>query len=179
PVEIEIGCGKGRFILAESKARPDVNFIAIERSKKIIRIGAARAAKLNRTNLAFFNLDADMIVKLLVKPNSVQAYHVYFPDPWPKGKHHKRRLFNPRLLQKMAETLLHQGKLKLKSDHADYYEDANNRILASNLFQRVDQDVSHETVRDINDADEEASHYEIKWRKEARPIFSSEYLVIT
>ncbi|MDP8246353.1 MAG: tRNA (guanosine(46)-N7)-methyltransferase TrmB [Candidatus Hinthialibacter antarcticus] len=179
PVEIEIGCGKGRFILAESKARPSVNFIAIERSKKIIRIGASRATKLRRTNLAFLNLDADMVVKLLVKPNSIQAYHVYFPDPWPKGRHRKRRLFNPRLLQKMAETLLPQGILKLKSDHADYYNDANERIITSSLFQRVNEDVSYETVRNINEAGEEASHYEIKWRKEARPIHSSEYQIIS
>lgn len=179
PVEIEIGCGKGRFILSESKIRPEVNFIAIERSKKIIRIGALRAVKANRSNLAFLNLDADMVVKLLIKPNSVHAFHVYFPDPWPKDRHHKRRLFNPRLLQKMAETLLPQGILKLKSDHADYYNDADERIITSNLFRRISQDVSYETIRNIHDAGEEASHYEIKWRKEARPIHSSEYQITT
>ncbi len=178
PVEIEIGCGKGRFILAESKARPDVNFIAIERSLKIIRIAASRAAKADHPNLAFLNLDADMVVKLLVKPKSVLTYHVYFPDPWPKARHHKRRLFNSRLLQKMAETLLPQGKLKLKSDHAEYYNDADGRILASGLFKKVNKYVSHETIRDILEAGDEASHYEVKWRKEARPIHSSEYKIL-
>ncbi|MBI1386934.1 MAG: tRNA (guanosine(46)-N7)-methyltransferase TrmB [bacterium] len=177
PVEIEIGCGKGRFILAECQHRPEVNFIAIERSLKIIRIALLRAAKFSPQNLRFLCLDADFTVKLLIKSRSVTAYHVYFPDPWPKDRHHKRRLFNPRLLQKMAETLLPQGKLKLKSDHAEYYNDACDRILDSGLFERVSEHQSHEVIEDFDEADRGASHYEIKWRKEAKTIFSSEFQV--
>lgn len=173
PVEFEIGCGKGRFILAESLERPDVNFVAIERSTKIIRIGMLRAAKEPRPNLRFLNLDADFVVKVLLNPESISAFHVYFPDPWPKDRHHKRRLFNPRLLQKMADALLHKGKLNLKSDHAEYYVDANDRILQSGLFDKIEEATSNESLEAFDEAGKKTSHYEIKWRKESRTIHSA------
>ncbi|MDX9752564.1 MAG: tRNA (guanosine(46)-N7)-methyltransferase TrmB, partial [bacterium] len=106
PVEIEIGMGKGRFLLAESLCRPDTNFIGIEWSLKWLRVALYRLAKAPRPNCLLLCLNADMVVKLLIPPRSVTAYHVYFPDPWPKEKHQKRRLFNPRFIEKLAETLV-------------------------------------------------------------------------
>ncbi len=177
PVEIEIGSGKGRFILIESLKRPDVNFIAIERSQKFLRIGLLRAAKNPRPNLQFLCWNADFILKLLLRPKTVQAYHVYFPDPWPKGRHQKRRLFNPRLIEKMSETLIDDGVLRLRTDHEEYFEDTHARILDSNLFELVEEDVSQEALQNFEDAEEAATHYEIKWRKEFRKIFSVRYKV--
>lgn len=177
PVELEIGAGKGRFILAESKRRPDTNFIAIERSRKFMRIGLLRLAKDPRPNCRFLCLDADFVLKLLTRPRTVAACHVYFPDPWPKDRHQKRRLFNPRLIEKMADMLVDGGLLYLKTDHEEYFAETHARILESGFFVALAESVSHEILQDFDDADENATHYEIKWRKEARKIFSVRYQV--
>lgn len=175
PIEVEIGTGKGRFILAESRRRPETNFLGIERSLKWLRVALLRAAKEPRPNLAFLGLDADMVVKLLTPPRSIAAYHVYFPDPWPKERHHKRRLFHQRFLEKMAETLVEQGRLLLRTDHAEYYHAARSKILQSSLFG-----LQHEHIEDQRDAQnlpETATHYEIKFRQEARKIHHAEFAV--
>lgn len=177
PVEIEIGSGKGRFILAESIARPDVNFVAIERAKKFLRIGLLRVTKAERPNCRLLCWDADFILKVLIRPTTVQAYHVYFPDPWPKERHLKRRLFNPRFIEKMAGTLVDDGILYLRTDHEEYFRDTHERIASSGFFKVLHEEVSHETLQDFDEADEHATHYEIKWRMAARKIFSVRYQV--
>ncbi len=175
PVEIEIGTGKGRFILAESLKRPDTNFLGIERSQKWLRVTLLRAAKSPRNNMAFLCLDADMVVKLLLQPNSIQAYHVYFPDPWPKERHHKRRLFNPRFIEKLADTLIPQGTLYLKTDHPEYFNVINNNILQSNLFEISEQSIINDKITDSEDTPETATHYEIKFRQESKQVYFVTY----
>lgn len=177
PVEIEIGFGKGRFLLSESRKRPGTNFLGIERSRKFLRIALLRQAKDPRPNCRMLCLDADMVVKLLVPPDSVTAYHVYFPDPWPKDRHHKRRLFNPRLVEKMAETLIPGGMLYLKTDHEEYYHDAQERIMPLGYFDRVKEDTSNEALEDFNEAGEDTSHFEIRWRMQNKTIFMADYKV--
>ncbi len=175
PVEIEIGTGKGRFILAESLRRPNTNFLGIERSLKFLRIAVLRATQKPRSNCAFLCLDADMVVKLLLKPNTIHAYHVYFPDPWPKDRHQKRRLFNFRFIEKMAETLIPDGTLFLKTDHSEYFSYAHENVIQSGFFDVVEQQISEESIEDIDDATDTATHYEIKFRIESRKIHSSVY----
>ncbi|MFB3785757.1 MAG: tRNA (guanosine(46)-N7)-methyltransferase TrmB [bacterium] len=178
PVEIEIGTGKGRFILAESLQRPDTNFLGIERSKKWLRIALLRAGRKPRPNCRFLCLDADLVVKLLLPLHSIQACHVYFPDPWPKDRHHKRRLFNPRFIEKMALSLVPGGRLHFKTDHAEYFTEAHELIRSSGLFRVDAESVSREAIHGPGDAGEAATHYEIKFRKEARDIFSARYQAI-
>ncbi len=177
PVEIEIGMGKGRFILAESCKRPETNFLGIERSLKYFRIALLRQSKDPRPNCRFLCFDADFVVKLLIQPNTVTAYHVYFPDPWPKERHHKRRLFNPRYVEKTAETLVSGGHLYLKSDHEEYFYDAHERILSQNCFECVEQSTSEESYDSFEEASESETHFEIKWRMENRTIHSATYRV--
>jgi len=152
PVEIEIGMGKGRFILAESHNRPNTNFIGIERSLKWFRVALLRLTQNPRPNCKLLCWDADMIVKLLIKPKSVFAYHVYFPDPWPKDRHQKRRLLNPRFIEKIAETLVPQGKLYLKTDHEDYYRDTHSAILSSNLLDTYENFTTKPLLTDFTQA---------------------------
>jgi len=177
PVEIEIGTGKGRFILAESLLRPATNFLGIERSRKWLRIALLRAAYLPRANCFFLCLDADLVVKLLILPQSVSAYHIYFPDPWPKERHHKRRLFNPRFVEKTAQTLIPQGRLFLKTDHTDYFAEAHANIVAGGFFQVREQRISEESISDFDEAPDTATHYEVKFRQESRKIYTASYQV--
>ncbi len=177
PVEIEIGTGKGRFILAEARQRPEANFLGIERSLKWMRVALLRQTRDPRPNVRFLNLNADLVVKLLLSPDEVQAFHVYFPDPWHKKRHHKRRLFNPRFIEKMSHALKPDGHLFFKSDHEEYFQEAHDNISSSGFFHLLERKESTETITDFDEANENATHYEIKWRLEARPIYSAIYRV--
>lgn len=178
PVEIEIGTGKGRFLLAESAKRPETNFLGIERSLKWIRVALLRLYKQPRENCRLLCLNADFVVKLLIRPGTVQAHHVYFPDPWPKERHQKRRLFNSRFIEKLAETLVKDGHLFFKTDHASYFETANESILQSGCFEAVESETAQELLDRDSGLPDTATHYEIKFRKEARTIYYSKYRVL-
>src|SRR5439155_12681338 len=93
PVEIEVGFGKGLFLLTESQARPGVNFFGIEIVRKYQLFTANRLAKRGLGNVRLACADARVLLRDVVPAASVQAVHVYFPDPWWKKRHHKRRLF--------------------------------------------------------------------------------------
>ena len=173
PVEIEIGMGKGRFLLAESGKRLETNFIGIEKQLKWLRLALFRITRAARTNCRLLCIDADFMVKLLIAPQSVAAYHVYFPDPWPKKAQKKRRLFNPRFLEKMAETLVPGGVLYLKTDHAEYYEDTIHEIENSALFALLDQSIYQPKLSHFEEASDSATHYEIKWALESRLVYSA------
>lgn len=178
PVEIEIGTGKGRYLLAESLNRPQTNFLGIEYSLKWIRVAQYRLAQHPRPNCKLLCFDADFIVKLLIKPDTVSAFHVYFPDPWPKDRHQKRRLFNPRFIDKLSESLHASGKLYLKTDHQDYFRETHENIVKSGKFQVIEKNTDQMHLNHHDEASQTATHYEIKWSLESRNLFSATYLPI-
>ncbi len=122
PVEIEIGIGKGRFLMAAAQARPQVNFIGVEWAAKYLRIAQARSQKRRLRNLRLVRADAREFVEFFVPASSVRAFHLYFPDPWPKKRHHKRRLFNAEFLGEVERALEPGGRLWLATDHGDYFQ---------------------------------------------------------
>ena len=93
PLEIEIGAGKGEFIIERAAEFPDRNFLAVELSGAVARVLAVRCGRAGLDNLKVARLDARTLVSLLLPDASVSAFHVYFPDPWPKERHVKHRLF--------------------------------------------------------------------------------------
>ena len=122
PVEIELGIGKGRFILDAAERLSEVNFVGVEWADKYLRIARHRAVRRKLDNVRFVRADAREFVEFFVPATSVQAYHIYFPDPWPKKRHHKRRLFNEGFLREAERTLGRGGQLWLATDFADYFD---------------------------------------------------------
>ena len=120
-VEIEVGIGKGRFLLAIAQARPDIDHLGIEWSNEYLRIAETRAERLGLTNVKFVRADANDLVRRAVPPGSVAAYYVFYPDPWPKKRHHKRRFLQPANADAMAKTLAPGGCLHVATDHDDYW----------------------------------------------------------
>jgi len=108
-VEIEVGIGKGRFLLAIAQARPDVLHLGIEWSNEYLRIAESRAERLGLTNVRFVRADANDLVRRAVRAGSVGAYYVFYPDPWPKKRHHKRRFFDRSTTDRVVATLLPGG----------------------------------------------------------------------
>jgi tRNA (guanine-N7-)-methyltransferase len=129
PVEIEVGIGKGRFLLQAATARPDVSYLGVEWANKYLRIAEARALKRGLGNVRFLRVDARELVHGSVPAASVQAYYVFYPDPWPKKRHSKRRFLRADTVHHLARTLVPGGLLHVATDHADYWS-AIERVLA-------------------------------------------------
>jgi len=120
PLEIELGAGTGDFIIARAAEFPERNFLAIESSGVVARMLAVRCGRAQLRNLRVVRMDGRTLVNLMIGHESVSAYHVYFPDPWPKERHHKRRLFTPYLVANLQRTLAPGGALYVATDVGDY-----------------------------------------------------------
>ena len=116
PVEVEIGPGRGDVLLAFAAASPGRNFFGIERTGGAPAAIAARAAARGLANVRVVAGDARCIVAELVPDGSVAAYHVYFPDPWPKTRHRTRRLASADFAAALARTLAPGGTVDVASD---------------------------------------------------------------
>jgi tRNA (guanine-N7-)-methyltransferase len=120
-VEVEVGIGKGRFLLSVAQARPEVLHLGIEWSNEYLRIAEARAERLGLDNVRFVRADANDVVRRAITAGSVAAYYVFYPDPWPKKRHHKRRFLQRANADAMAATLQAGGALHVATDHDDYW----------------------------------------------------------
>ncbi len=121
PVEIEIGIGKGRFLLAAAALRPEVDHLGVEWANQYLRIAEHRAERRGLENVRFVRADARELLLHAVPEASVDAYYVFYPDPWPKKRHHKRRLLCPAVADALARTLRPGGRLHVATDHDDYW----------------------------------------------------------
>ena len=121
PVEIEIGPERGTFLLAISAVHSQTNFVGIERSSVRCRRIASRLAEEPRDNVRVVCGDAACVVAACVPSASVAAYHIYFPDPWWKRKHHRRRLLTPEFARELERTLVPGGAIYVVTDVEELY----------------------------------------------------------
>ncbi len=121
PVEFEVGIGKGRFLLAAAESRPDVMHLGVEWANKYLRIAEARATKRGLDNIRFARIDVNEMMDS-IPDASVSAYYVFYPDPWPKKRHLKRRFLQQAGADQMARTLVPGGLFHAATDHTGYWE---------------------------------------------------------
>ncbi len=121
PFEIEIGCGKGGFLLARARANPGICLLGIEWANKYFRYAADRMARWKLTNVRVMRTDAKYFVIHHLPPACVSVLHVYHPDPWPKKRHHKRRLIQPDFVEAALRCLVPGGRWLIQSDHEEYF----------------------------------------------------------
>ncbi|MFO0969642.1 MAG: tRNA (guanosine(46)-N7)-methyltransferase TrmB [Gemmataceae bacterium] len=121
PVEIEIGFGKGLFLLNASEARPEHDFLGIEKERDYTLFTATRLAKRERRNVRVVCADARWFVAEWLADASVDHVHIYFPDPWWKKRHHKRRLFNEEFATRLTQLLKGGGRLHFATDVPEYF----------------------------------------------------------
>jgi tRNA (guanine-N7-)-methyltransferase len=122
PLEVELGCGDGTFLMQYSKAHPDRNILGVERLLGRIRKCDRKSFRLGLKNVRLLRLEASYTIQYMLPPESVAAIHVYFPDPWPKRRHHDRRLVNTAFLDAVQKNLAPGGALYLRTDDADYFK---------------------------------------------------------
>lgn len=122
PVEMDVGCGRGLFLFNASTTQPERNFLGVELDFHEGRRGAKRLSKRNQPNARVIGENANFLLDKLIRPASLAAVHVYFPDPWWKRRHRRRRLFTDLFADRVARVLQPNGRLHFWTDVADYFE---------------------------------------------------------
>jgi tRNA (guanine-N7-)-methyltransferase len=122
PIHIEIGTGKAAFLLNEARARPNANFLGIERANRYYRYAVDRIGRWGLKNIRIIRTEAAFFLTDFVPDDSVDCFHIYFPDPWPKKRHHKRRFLCQANMRQLLRALKTGGLLKIVTDHKEYFE---------------------------------------------------------
>jgi tRNA (guanine-N7-)-methyltransferase len=162
-VEVELGVGKGRFLLERAAARPDLALIGVERARIYLELAAQRVERAGIANVRLLHTTAEDLLFRCLAPGAAAAIHFYFPDPWPKRRHHKRRFFRPENVGRIAEVLAPGGILRVKTDHPGYA--AVIRELLDAEPRLVEEDDLESAFAGIP-----VTHYEIKYSRESRVV---------
>jgi tRNA (guanine-N7-)-methyltransferase len=121
PLQVELGSGDGSFLVQYAGLHPEWNFIGVERLLGRLRKIDRKGQRAGLANLRGVRIEASYFLEYLLPKNSATALHIYFPDPWPKRKHHKHRLINERFPQLARAALVPGGTVYLRTDDADYF----------------------------------------------------------
>jgi tRNA (guanine-N7-)-methyltransferase len=171
PLEIEVGSGKGLFLAAAAAGVPEHNFLGVEIARKYAHFTAAKLAKRGLTNAAILNGDGHRLFSELLPDSSLAAVHVYFPDPWWKKRHHKRRLLNERFLGDVARTLAAGGTLHFWTDVEDYF-DATLALVAQQTSFDGPLPVPEKPAEHDLDF---RTHFERRMRLVGEPVYRAEF----
>ncbi len=168
PVEIEVGPGKGRFLLEAARSRREVFFLGIEAAFPYATYTADRLRRAGLENGLVVLDDARLFLEEAVPPGAVRAVHVYFPDPWPKRRHRKRRFFRPGVLPLLHKVLSPEGRLFVSTDSAAYFGEILALLGTSPCFRRLPE-LEEEGALPPEVAFG-PTNFETKYRKEGRTI---------
>jgi tRNA (guanine-N7-)-methyltransferase len=138
PIEVELGSGDGSFLAQYATLHPERNFLGVERLLGRLRKLNKKGLRAGLSNLALLRLEASYVIEFMIAPDSVDALHVYFPDPWPKRKHRKNRLINERFTEVAAQALKAGGVVYLRTDDVDYFQQMARVFGANERFEEVD-----------------------------------------
>lgn len=163
-VYLEIGSGKGQFILDMAKKCPELFFLGIEVNQTCAGFTAKKLVENEISNAKIINDDADMILEFL-KDKSVNVIFLNFSDPWPKKKHHKRRLTSNKFLDKYNRVLKDDGKIIIKTDNVDLFE-FTKELLVDSPFVSISVDEDY----DGKDEFDTCTEYEANFRSQGVPI---------
>ncbi|HUQ68283.1 MAG TPA: tRNA (guanine-N7)-methyltransferase, partial [Planctomycetaceae bacterium] len=122
PVELDIGCGRGLFLVNSALTNAEINYCGVELDYTEGRRGAKRLHKREQPNARVIGGDAKDFLRTRVRPQSVSVAHVYFPDPWWKRKHRKRRLFNEEFVELLSRVVMFGGEVHSWTDVEEYFE---------------------------------------------------------
>jgi tRNA (guanine-N7-)-methyltransferase len=171
PLEIEVGSGKGLFLRSAAAARPDVDFLGIELAHKYAEFAAAALANAGLKNALVVDGDALRIFHELIPDNSLAAVHVYFPDPWWKKRHKKRRVMRESFVRDVERTLQPSGQLHFWTDVEEYFRTALELLASCTALagplpvpeMPAEHDMAYRT------------HFERRVRKANEPVYRAEF----
>jgi tRNA (guanine-N7-)-methyltransferase len=176
PLEIEVGSGKGLFLRRASTERPGHDFLGVEIAHQYARQTAATLAREGRTNVRMLSGDGERLFRELLPTASIEAVHVYFPDPWWKKRHAKRRVMNHAFLTNVARTLRPGGGLHFWTDVIDYF-DATTALLGEMIAAGMPLAGPHPVAESPSTHDLDFhTHFERRTRLNDQPVYRALYV---
>ena len=127
PIHIEIGMGKGRFLMDMATLHPEINDVGIEKYSSVLLRGIQKQEELQLPNVMFIRMEAEYITEVFAK-DEVDRIYLNFSDPWPKDRHAKRRLESREFLKRYNEILVPEGVVEFKTDNMDLFEFALEEV---------------------------------------------------
>jgi tRNA (guanine-N7-)-methyltransferase len=134
PLEVDLGCGDGSFLSAIARENPERDFLGIERLAGRVRSACRRIERARLGNARVLRLEISYVVERLLPANSVTAFHLMFPDPWPKRRHASRRLVTETFLASMYRALRADGTVRISTDDSAYFRQITQLVSHSPLF---------------------------------------------
>ncbi|MFO0788742.1 MAG: tRNA (guanosine(46)-N7)-methyltransferase TrmB [Pirellulales bacterium] len=171
PLEVEVGSGKGLFMLSAAAKNAAHNFLGIEIATKYARFAAARLAKAGLTNAVMVHGDAQPIFAELLPENSLAAVHVYFPDPWWKKRHAKRRVLNEVFVHQVERVLVPGGALHYWTDVRERFEETLKLLVAKTTLVGPLEVAERAAEHDLD----YRTHFERRMRLAELPVYRSEF----
>lgn len=163
PLHVEIGSGKGEFLSQYAALHPDWNFLGFEFADKRIRNILKKISPERHPNVRLLRLKVDAGIAELLAPISVQSVYIQHPDPWPKRKHHKHRLFQPDFLAALASVMEPEARLHISTDHEEYAHWIADLFSRQPEFVSLQSDVIQSTP---SLEDHVSTWYEIEQRRQ-------------
>lgn len=170
PVEMEIGCGKGKFLIRRALENPGINFLGIDRVSRWMQRRMVQSTKRAIQNLHFRKAEARSFLLDAIAPKTISVFHIYFPDPWPKRRHHGRRVINADFLRLLHLRLVAGGAIEIATDDRDYFVAMKKSVAATaELWENV-QEMENERIFDPMNQ----TNYELKWKAQGKTLFYME-----
>jgi tRNA (guanine-N7-)-methyltransferase len=138
PLEVDLGCGDGSFLLGLAEHHPERCYLGVERLLGRVRKVCRRAKRGNLENLKVLRLESRYSIEWLLAPQSVSRLHLLCPDPWPKVRHHRRRLIQQDFLEAAFKVLEPGGEFLFKTDHDEYFEWAEEKVAEFGRFESLE-----------------------------------------
>jgi len=140
PLEVDLGCGDGTFLLEMAARYPERDFLGVERLMGRVRKVCRRIERAGLENARVLRLESGYAAEWLLPAGSVTRLHLLCPDPWPKLRHHRRRLVRPDFLRAVREVLVPGGEFLFMTDHPEYHEWTALQLAAFGGFERLPWD---------------------------------------
>ncbi|CAM4011998.1 tRNA (guanosine(46)-N7)-methyltransferase TrmB [Paenibacillus alkaliterrae] len=180
PIFVELGMGKGRFISQMSVRYPHINFIGVDMYDELLRRASEKARDIweqkgeaNPPNLALLRANIEGI-ETMFAPGEIERVHLNFSDPWPKGKHARRRLTHPRFVAKYIELLNERGEIHFKTDSQSLFEFSLNSFAEMELIMR---NISLHLHKEGPREDLVFTEYEMKFMEKGQNIYRCEVVI--
>jgi tRNA (guanine-N7-)-methyltransferase len=166
PVELEVGFGKGGFLVESAQMNPNTNYVGVEIDRALQLYVATRLAKRDLRYVRVVRADARLFLRDCVPTASLHAVHVYFPDPWWKKRHKKRRVFSEGFAQECVRILRPGGQLHIASDVEEYFAVMTALVEGTTRFHPLPQEPTVEA----------RTNFERKARERGREVWRGGYL---
>ena len=168
-VHIEIGSGRGTFLVNQAAVFPQINFLGVEWANKYYKYAVDRIGRKALGNVRIIRTEAASFIAKHIGSRTVECFHIYFPDPWPKKRHHKRRFICKENVTQLIRCLKKNGLINIATDHADYFK----------WMQQVFEDFTKELLpvefvrpAGANENELAGTNYERKYLKQKKAIYT-------